>query len=172
MDEFTKVLLGIAGGAFGGAIVAGVFGLTGAWIASRREHFKWLREEKLKAYSDFLKAIEAFNWSMGEMRLKVETPFEMEAYVESVRKIEQSRLLILAPSKVYHCADNTLNAVARMGSVLVTDLDVRDWEGFQKSSNAVRDAQAAFVAAARDDLNIPLLAEVTGVPFSLDGLSP
>lgn len=34
-------------------MVAGLFGLGGAWLGSRHEHAKWLRESRLSAYIEF-----------------------------------------------------------------------------------------------------------------------
>lgn len=38
----------------GGASTAALIGLLGAWIQSRREHGKWLRERRLEAYRAFM----------------------------------------------------------------------------------------------------------------------
>jgi hypothetical protein len=40
--------------ALGGAGVAALFALIGAWIQSQREHTKWLRDRQYEAYSNFL----------------------------------------------------------------------------------------------------------------------
>lgn len=41
-----------------GALGAALLGLLGAWIQSRREHERWLREERLKAYAAFFQVVE------------------------------------------------------------------------------------------------------------------
>ena len=45
-----------------GALGASVIGLVGAWIGAalqaRREHERWLREERLKAYAGFFQVVE------------------------------------------------------------------------------------------------------------------
>lgn len=40
-----------------GALGAALLGLLGAWIQSRREHIRWLRAERLKAYVDVLQVL-------------------------------------------------------------------------------------------------------------------
>jgi len=50
MSDLAKTLL-TAGAGVGATVIAG---LVAAWIARRSEHAKWLREERLKAYTDML----------------------------------------------------------------------------------------------------------------------
>lgn len=46
MDPTLLAILSI----FGGAVVAGFFGFFGAWVQGRREHTRWIREQRLDAY--------------------------------------------------------------------------------------------------------------------------
>lgn len=39
---------------FAGAFGAAILGLLGAWIHSRREHYRWVRERRYDAYHSFL----------------------------------------------------------------------------------------------------------------------
>jgi hypothetical protein len=57
MDENLKFVFTLGAGALGGAIVAGMFAMVGAWIANKREHKQWLRDSKQEAYAEFLSAI-------------------------------------------------------------------------------------------------------------------
>jgi hypothetical protein len=43
-----------------GALGAAILGLVGAWIQSRREHQKWLRERRYEAYKAFMIDMDAF----------------------------------------------------------------------------------------------------------------
>jgi Ribonuclease G/E len=156
LDDVTKVLLG--------TVVAGIFGLAGAWIASRRENFKWLRQEKLKAYTDFLVAIEGYLWTLGETRINADSKLDMENFAESAKKIEQARILVLAPSEVYHHADMVINAISDLAAVVAEDLDIEDEDTFMEANNVVRDRRAGFVAAVRKDLKVPVLAAIQTVP--------
>lgn len=160
MDESAKVLLGIAGGAVGGAVIAGLFGVVGAWIASRREHSKWLREEKLRAYTDFLLAVEEFLWTLGETRVKAETRLDIENFAEEARKIEQARILLLAPSRVYYRANKTIEAITALAEVISEDPDLEDEVTFLKASDQVRTARDNFSAELRKDLGVPQLAKI------------
>jgi hypothetical protein len=54
MDENLKLVLTLAAGAAGGAIIAGLFAVVGAWIADKREHKQWLRDTRLKAFESYL----------------------------------------------------------------------------------------------------------------------
>ncbi|GAB3536958.1 hypothetical protein GCM10027403_19560 [Arthrobacter tecti] len=53
MDNFGFAVT-LIGGALGGAFVAGIFAVIGAWLANRREHRNWLRNERLNAYRSYL----------------------------------------------------------------------------------------------------------------------
>jgi uncharacterized membrane protein YccC len=57
MDENLKFVFTLGAGALGGAIVAGMFAMVGAWIANKREHKQWLRDSKQESYAEFLAAI-------------------------------------------------------------------------------------------------------------------
>ncbi|HEY4237415.1 MAG TPA: hypothetical protein VGM45_08780 [Gaiellaceae bacterium] len=41
-----------------GALAAALIGLLGAWIQSRREHFRWVREQRLSAYLAYARETE------------------------------------------------------------------------------------------------------------------
>lgn len=55
IDPLASLLIG----AFGAAVLTVGGGLFGAWIQSRREHARWLREERLGAYESFLISAES-----------------------------------------------------------------------------------------------------------------
>ncbi|MCA0215946.1 MAG: hypothetical protein LCH43_01175 [Actinobacteria bacterium] len=50
-------LLSLVVGAFGAAVIGVVGALLGAWIQSRREHSRWLRELRVEAYGEFLRLV-------------------------------------------------------------------------------------------------------------------
>lgn len=56
MTEETKFVLTLLGGAVGAALL----GLFGAWIQSRREHGRWIREERLAAYGAYIVALDGY----------------------------------------------------------------------------------------------------------------
>lgn len=56
----------IAGAVLSGAVLAGVVALFGAWIESRREHRRWLRERRYEAYTRVYALIQAFNLNAGK----------------------------------------------------------------------------------------------------------
>jgi hypothetical protein len=62
MDENLKFVLTITAGAVGGAFIAGIFALVGAWVANKREHRQWLRNERLKAYETYF--VETRPWTV------------------------------------------------------------------------------------------------------------
>lgn len=48
-----------------GALGAALLGLFGAWIQSRREHAKWLREKRFAAYLTLLQVIDSERMTPG-----------------------------------------------------------------------------------------------------------
>lgn len=52
MDEHLKFALTLIGGAIGGAFIAGILAVVGAWVADKREHRQWLRDERLTLPGD------------------------------------------------------------------------------------------------------------------------
>ncbi len=59
VDPVLSLLIG----AFGAALLAALAGFVGAAINSRREHSRWVREERLNAYTAFLRVTE-LTWPM------------------------------------------------------------------------------------------------------------
>ncbi|MGX1694069.1 hypothetical protein ACWIBQ_01620 [Microbacterium keratanolyticum] len=50
MDPTTLAVLSI----FGGAALTAVAGFVGAWLQGRREHSRWLREQRYEAFTRFM----------------------------------------------------------------------------------------------------------------------
>lgn len=48
-------LLALLVGALGAAVLTTAAGFLGAWLQSRREHDRWVREQRLAAYNDFMR---------------------------------------------------------------------------------------------------------------------
>jgi hypothetical protein len=57
MDDTTKFVLTLAGGAVGGAVITGIFVLVKIWLDKSTEHTQWRRNERMKVYTDFLAAV-------------------------------------------------------------------------------------------------------------------
>lgn len=45
---------------FGGALLTALAALIGAWIQSRREHLKWVREQRINTYKVLVQKIAAY----------------------------------------------------------------------------------------------------------------
>jgi hypothetical protein len=121
--------------AFGGAIVAVVGGLIGAWLQGRREHRKWIRERRLVRYDAVLDAAaEAhFAKSINDEPGFVQGLTATSAAVASI--------LLVGPDEVHDLADNVRGA-------LIT------FEPDGKHSLDYYTTRGLFVLAARDALAI------------------
>ncbi|WP_442576346.1 hypothetical protein ACSBPH_04175 [Microbacterium sp. F51-2R] len=63
LDPTLLALLSI----FGGAALTIIAGFVGAWIQSRREHQKWLREQRYLAYLDYIKKKDKYDRAAGRI---------------------------------------------------------------------------------------------------------
>lgn len=52
---------------FGGAALTVVAGFIGAWLQSRREHQRWLRDKRLEAFLVLEEWLIRFEWSTGSL---------------------------------------------------------------------------------------------------------
>jgi hypothetical protein len=139
VDDISKILLG--------AVAAGFFTLFGTWINSRRERTKWLRQEKVKAYTDFLIVIKGVVWTVHTAGIEGLPRPDVVSLTSASRQIEQARILVLAPPDVYFPAEKTVNAVAEMAGVVAGGPDIQAVEAFNKAAGAVKTARAELSAA-------------------------
>ncbi|MET3952982.1 hypothetical protein [Arthrobacter sp. UYEF36] len=91
MDENLKFALTLVAGAAGGALVAGLFAVAGAWIANKREHRQWLRNERLRSYETYM--TETRPWAVDSWS-DVSGTMTKEADAASLQ------LRLIAPKKV------------------------------------------------------------------------
>ena len=91
--------------ALGGATVAALIGLLGAWIQNRREHSKWLRERRLARYDAFLSAA-------AETRFAVSIG-EDDRYKAGLERTTNAvaELLLVGPNEVHDLAGNVQGAL-------------------------------------------------------------
>lgn len=123
-----------------GGLIAVAGGIVGAWIQGVREHRRWLRQERLDAYSDFLKYVERHTWEHRTGRAPKERTKEEEYEVRAA----MSRLSLLGPRKVDDATrlavegvrlyvtgkvpfDHTKPLVAEMAQQMRRAIGVRRW---------------------------------------------
>ncbi|WP_395638959.1 hypothetical protein [Pseudolysinimonas sp.] len=88
-----------------GALGAALLGLLGAWIQSRREDQRWIREQRLIAYTDFLSATRGFSVDVdGADDLKM--PGDIREHL--------SRINLLGPDAVAGAAGSAVMAMREM----------------------------------------------------------
>lgn len=86
-----------------GALGAALLGLLGAWIQSRREHVKWVREQRLAAYLDFVRAGEGLSTWVRE-----NTPTATKRYEDLLSAVGAVRLV--GPNEMFEAASAYLRA--------------------------------------------------------------
>jgi hypothetical protein len=132
-------LLSLLVGAFGAAIL----GLIGAWIQSRREHRKWLRERRYEAYRAFMVDMDAF----GDVAQTTPTLVDALSYVKRAKALQRGfaesyeAVSLLGPKKV--------NAAGQRWAWAGADFKKGDSAAAQKEWG---DARWGFLIAAGKEL--------------------
>lgn len=98
----TPTAISLIGSAFGGALITGLVGLATHLLAGKREHKKWLREEKLEAYSDFLTVARNTEWEIRGHELD---DVSTEDVHRALRSINHFRSKLLAPQRINELID-------------------------------------------------------------------
>jgi hypothetical protein len=111
MDENLKFALTLGAGAVGGAFVAGLFAFIGAWIADKREHKQWLRNERLRAYETYF--AETQPWSAARWVTK-----DIDATKEA--QSAKLQLQLVAPKEVLDSSYKLVQQITDFRSIFQT----------------------------------------------------
>lgn len=114
-----------------GALGAALLGLLGAWIQSRREHARWIREQRLAAYLDYIRLIE-------RMPYLTKVDEETLAFIDSLTA-SVATLRLVGPRAVFDAG------------VALSQAAIRD-AGFSSEPGIERDPKMAGFKTARDTL--------------------
>jgi hypothetical protein len=137
MTDVWKIVVSLAGG----AVSAAVLGLIGAWIGRRSEHKKWLREERLDAYRDYLQTLETY-----ASIFRVDAPWDQVTIKSLAEDLmgKAAGVLLLGPEPV-------ADAAMEMRTVIAESYDENKKDD---AAESLREARATFTVAARKALNI------------------
>lgn len=143
MDDVTRVLLV----ALGGAAVAALAGLFGAWIQSRREHAKWVRERRYDAFTRFFGYIERLDTWAGvnadrPKELRSENPVDPLELQEAAGAIS-----ILGP-------DAMRDAGAELRLAVIAKLEAMGTPEYGDRDRRFRARREEFVVASRKLLQL------------------
>ena len=139
IDPIVLSLLSI----FGGVTLTVLAGFIGAWIQGRREHSKWQRDQRLKAYGDFISATD--NYLGAALR-------DDEAELPTVvrESLSASALVrLLGPDDVYSAAERFQKATK--ASVQALKLEDRVLNQREDDRFAAREA---FIKIARAKVKV------------------
>jgi hypothetical protein len=95
MDDLTKIVLT----AFGTLVVGLIAALVGAWIQLRREHSKWIREERMATYIGLLQEMEKVKIMGGATIEKIAAHPKRGQMFDAVLDAE-ARLALVGPDKL------------------------------------------------------------------------
>ncbi|MFW8744876.1 hypothetical protein [Mesorhizobium japonicum] len=128
-----------------GALGAALLGLLGAWIQSRREHQKWVREQRLAAYGEFLRL-------SSRMEALPSGPIKnrRSAYFDSLAEAVSSVHLV-GPKKVEQAANEFRESAMRFAILIEDEPEDRVYDIAKAEAQEKR---AAFISLAQDALRI------------------
>lgn len=127
---------------FGGAALTVIAGFFGAWIQSRREHSRWIRERRLEAFTALVTMHNEYESAEIASTYAQGNPAALASYVAQLEAIREgfpraiTPLAILGPPSVSDAADEYTAA------------------SNAKDRDAMRVADAKMVAAMRKALGI------------------
>jgi hypothetical protein len=126
-----------------GAGAAAVVGLFGAWIQSRREHVRWIREQRLAAYWDLLRIADNHPGGKG-------TEDEFAAYLGEYQNA-LARIFLVGTKIARDAAANHFTATGYYGFAVAEDADQARLQRLIDQQIATR---TKFLTAVRRELRI------------------
>jgi hypothetical protein len=146
MDPTLLAILSI----FGGAALTAAAGFVGAAIQARREHMRWLREQRFVAYRD----------TLAQTRRVAQLEADLDNLEELARSGQSSSQLVEGLKKARERVDAERDEMARVSAPFVLlgppEMESAVSEIFAASGdkNAMTAARAEFVRRARVALQI------------------
>lgn len=133
-----QIVLAVVGGGVGGGFVTW-------WLESRSEHRRWLRDEKLRATSEFLNSIYSLSAVMIKLNPGESQPPEL---FSEVANSEQSRISLVAPRAVIEAAQLVTGSIADWSTAQTDGSEAEMLSSFATFRNRISD----FTVAVRSDL--------------------
>jgi hypothetical protein len=128
-----------------GALGAALLGLFGAWIQSRREHSRWIRENRMVAYREFLGQAEQLQ--TAEDRPMTERDEDQLVALYSAL----ATVRLLGPDDVYAAAVSFLTAGVE---AIDAGTKKKPIEKVNELAKVWDDKRSEFITAARRELGI------------------
>ena len=141
VDPLVSLLVG----ALGAATLTVTGGLVGAIVQHRREHTRWLREQRLSAYLDFLRLAD---------RITTMPRLASEDGIKFLNDLQTATasLRLLGPKSVLGAAVEFTGAAMRYSNM--TRGRGADGDARPKAGHAMVEARQTLVAAAQKELGI------------------
>jgi hypothetical protein len=143
LPAVTQLLTAIAVG-----LLTGGFALGGAYLGGRRDHAKWLRESRHRAYLQFMTAVDTI--LIEETTRRAATGLSQDGLREAILKapgalvLAKADVTLVGPDDVAAAADNLASSV--FDSLEPGALDD------PATSGKIRSDREGFIAAARSVL--------------------
>jgi len=133
-----QTVLALVVGSLGGGFVSW-------WLESRSEHRRWVRDEKLRATSEFRNSMYSLSTLVIKMKPGEQQPPEL---LDQVKNSEQSRISLVAPQPVMEASPRVTRSVADWSTVRAAGSE----DGMLTSFAAFCDRISSFTVAVRSDL--------------------
>lgn len=151
MTELSAFLPTIVASAFGGGLVAGAFGVYNRVASNNDEHDKWLRDQKVEAYGNYLNLAQALVVACSGYRGgQVSKDETFTAFTNA----QLGALELLAPGPVREVARELETICDQIFHAIVFDTSLDERSAFRAAIDQYLEKKQAFVALAQDDLNI------------------
>ena len=141
-------LLFFAVSVMGGALLTALFALFGAWLTSRREQARWIRQERFAAYTKAFALTKAFDLNYSKQK-KIAAGEDLEA--------DEPRIIALMDEAdaLYATVAETLAPIIILGPDSVTGPAHAMQIAYERDDReALKQAEVAFQRSARKALKI------------------
>ncbi|BDZ44361.1 hypothetical protein [Naasia aerilata] len=133
-----------------GAVVAGAGGLVGIWLQGRREHQRWKREERLRAYVAFLRRLDQYNVDLRRSAAKG------RRFIRSDTSDVISTLVLLGPRAVADAGRDAITAMLDKGQAIreLPEEERGDVSKYEQHTRDFNQARSRFLHACQKELGL------------------
>jgi hypothetical protein len=124
--------------ALGGAIVAALAGLLGAWLQSRREHDMWVRERRFEAYTLYMQVAQRYNVKLSGKTESLDDEVFLDEMISAEAAVD-----LLGPKEMRDLTDEIRSALLAWEDLQAADYTAHSastWQIFEAFEKAAQTA--------------------------------